>query len=213
MKTNKAIFFCMAIVLGAAALSAQTEADFRTKDNGDGSVTITGYSGWDTAISIPAAIGGKAVTAIGNGAFRNTDLTGVVIPDSVRTIGEGAFVGNKLTQVTISADGVSIHQRAFTDNLLLTSVTLGADCDFGQFSSFGYFTFFSYLCNGRKAGAYRIDRAWDNNWGSSRSQDRERVMKTAEGYTYAETPYGLAVVAYNGESNRVSIPDKLNGNR
>jgi hypothetical protein len=56
-----------------------------------------------------------------------------------------------------------------------------------------------------------VDAEWDRNWVSRSSRDREKVQKTAEGYTYAETPYGLAITDYNGDSKRLSIPDKLNG--
>lgn len=51
--------------LCAAALPALNEADFQTKANSDGSVTITKYTGWDKDIVIPEKIGGQTVTAIG----------------------------------------------------------------------------------------------------------------------------------------------------
>src|SRR5690606_15881943 len=63
-------------------------------DPGDGA-TITGYTGGATALTIPASvdIAGTSydVTAIGIGAFANSDLTSVVIPDSVTTMGRDAF--------------------------------------------------------------------------------------------------------------------------
>lgn len=66
------------------------EADFTTEDNVTG-VTITGYTGTETAIIIPATINGKAVTEIGARAFEKSGLTAVEIPDSVTTINEFAF--------------------------------------------------------------------------------------------------------------------------
>jgi hypothetical protein len=94
MKTRKSVI--MALLLGLCALAAAfglSDADFQTAANADGGVTITKYTGWDADITIPAAIGGKTVTAIGKEAFKNCDLTGVVIPDSVKTIGRSAFYG------------------------------------------------------------------------------------------------------------------------
>lgn len=42
---------------------------FTYVENDDGTLTITGYTGEDTAFEIPAVIGRKMVTAIGEGAF------------------------------------------------------------------------------------------------------------------------------------------------
>jgi hypothetical protein len=263
MKRKKSVMVLLLIGLCTATVSALTDTDFQTEDNKDGSVTITKYSGWDTDITIPAKINGKAVTAIGGEAFKNTDLTSVVIPDSVKTIGKNAFSGNKLTKLTMGK-GIFIEGNAFTNNKLtsvaipdgaiissrtmyddggysggesafrgnqltnitignnviiddntfpgakLTKVTLGVDCLFSESTGFGYFAYYSYMCNGRKAGIYTIDAEWDKNWSSRSSKDYEKVKKTADGYTYAETPYGLAIIDYKGESKRLSIPDKLN---
>jgi autotransporter-associated beta strand protein len=58
----------------------------------NGAVTITGYTGADTAPVIPATINGLPVTAIGASAFANkSTLTRVTIPDSVTSIGDQAF--------------------------------------------------------------------------------------------------------------------------
>jgi len=56
-------------------------------------VTITGYTGPDGAITIPSVIDEKPVTAIGERAFFYCDgLTGnLVIPEGVTSIGDNAF--------------------------------------------------------------------------------------------------------------------------
>jgi hypothetical protein len=187
------------IGLGATALSAQTEADFKTSGNRDGTVTITKYEGWDADITIPGTIGGKQVTAIAYEAFKNCDLTGVVIPDSVKTIGNGAFEGNKLTKVSIGKGVTSIGGGAFSSNQL-TSVTLGEGLLFSE-DIFGAFTFYSYMCSGRKAGTYTVDKNWSDY----------NARKETDNFRYIETDYGLVVIGYNGDSKRLSIPDKLNG--
>jgi hypothetical protein len=210
MKTGKNVLFFMLLGLCAAAVSAQTEADFQTEANDDGGISITKYTGWTADITIPAKIGGKAVTIIKSNAFENCDLTGVTIPDSVTTIEMLAFQGNKLTKLNIGK-GVSIQRLAFYRNTQLSKVTLGANCDFSDSEGFGYFADYNYMCNGRQAGTYTIDAVWDKNWASQRQADYEKVKKTAEGFIYAETPYGLAIAGYTGDSKRLSIPDKLNG--
>ena len=57
----------------------------------DGEVTITGYTGSATKITIPSKIGENPVTTIGNKAFDSTNITSVMITSGVKTIGEQAF--------------------------------------------------------------------------------------------------------------------------
>ena len=75
------------------------------------------------AIAIPAAIGGVAVTSIGDWAFQNNQLTSVTIPGSVTSIGDFAFSRNQLTSLTIPSSLTSIGSYAFSSNQL-TSVTI-----------------------------------------------------------------------------------------
>ena len=100
-----------------------TEGDLTWSDNGDGTVTITGYTGTATDIIIPDTLDGKSVTVIGDYAFDRKGLMSVVIPDSVTTIGDYAFRGNQLTSVTIPDSVTTIGIHAFRDNQL-TSVTI-----------------------------------------------------------------------------------------
>ena len=60
----------------------------------NGTVTITGYNGFDGNVTIPVSIGGLPVTTISNNAFqmvRFAQITGVSIPASVTSIGNAAF--------------------------------------------------------------------------------------------------------------------------
>jgi hypothetical protein len=106
----------------AAAVFAQSAGDFEYIAT-NGAVTITGYTGTAKNIVIPEKINGLPVTAIGNRAFADKQLTGVTIPGSVTSIGEGAFYGNQLTGVTIGNGVIAIRAYAFANNRL-TAVTV-----------------------------------------------------------------------------------------
>ena len=94
---KKFFVFGALFVLGTALFAQSAESDFETNGNG----TITKYAGWDSTVTIPAAIGGKAVTAVGKKAFaKQENLIGVTIPAGITTIGESAFADNNLTTVT-----------------------------------------------------------------------------------------------------------------
>jgi hypothetical protein len=100
-----------------------TELGFRF-ETGNGMATITSrYTGSAKDVRIPARIGGKPVTVIGDHVFEKTRLISVIIPDSVKTIGEMAFNDNQLTSVTIPNSVTSIGDYAFLRNQL-TSVTI-----------------------------------------------------------------------------------------
>ena len=81
----------------------------------------------DTELVIPATYNGKPVTTIGEWAFCNcTNLTSVIIPDSVTSIGDGAFERcTSLTSVVIPDGVTSIGKYALYNCTSLTSVAIG----------------------------------------------------------------------------------------
>lgn len=113
--------------------SYNTEGDGIVYEVGqDGNVTITGFN-FDTAflledyntylVQIPSQIDGKTVTAIGAGAFKdNSDISHVVIPNTVKTIGAEAFRNcDNLISVKIAAGGLeTIGEAAFQDAAFTT---------------------------------------------------------------------------------------------
>ncbi len=138
------------VIIGYAGSTAQTFAnnngytflslaELFAFDTGTG--TITGYVDDGPAIvEIPREIDGVPVTAIGDDAFANKQLTevyipegvtsigmnafahnaivSVSIPESVTTIGHGAFMGNKLSQVSLPDNLTRIEPLAFMGNEL-----------------------------------------------------------------------------------------------
>ncbi|WP_461256238.1 leucine-rich repeat domain-containing protein [Treponema sp. R80B11-R83G3] len=134
---------------------------------------ITGYTGDQKVIAIPAVIKGVTITSIGEKAFEKKGLTGVTIPNSVTSIGDWAFYSNQLTSVIIPDSVTSIGAGAFSDNPL-TSVTISSNVTIGKnaFSTYnkskkksestGLAEF--YAKNGKKAGVYTRKNESSTNW-------------------------------------------------
>lgn len=97
------------------------------KENSDGTVTLTGYTGEDKVIDIPGIIGGKVVTVIGRKAFYgNTDITEVNIPITIQTLEDEVMMDcTGLTTVTGGDRITGIGMKAFMGCTNLSSITLG----------------------------------------------------------------------------------------
>ena len=79
--------------------------DFEIDENG----VLTGYTGPGGDVIIP-----DGVTSIGEGVFRNTNITSVTIPNSVTTIDNNAFYGcRNIASLTIPNSVQSIGSDAF----------------------------------------------------------------------------------------------------
>ena len=92
-------------VASAGENTLAKDFSWRGIDGGvDRTVEIRGYDGFDVkTLIIPETIRDKTVIKIGEDAFRNLELTEVVIPDSVRCIKSGAFeTCKKLEKVRFS---------------------------------------------------------------------------------------------------------------
>jgi hypothetical protein len=152
MKNVFKLWFIAFTVIMICPAFAQSESDFNVDLTKDGTgVVITGYTGKQAAITIPAKIQGYPVKEIGNQALSawgdgirvytyprgvqrfesgktiKTDLTSVTIPAGVEIIGERAFFNqSKLTSVNIPASVTSIGEIAFAGCSSLTTVTIPA---------------------------------------------------------------------------------------
>ncbi len=74
-------------------------------DRGEDGVIVLGATGATGNVTIPKRLNGKRVKAIEGYAFdKNTDITSVVIPSTVRSVGICAFRGcTSLTKISVSA--------------------------------------------------------------------------------------------------------------
>lgn len=90
---------------------------FRYQEIAEGAeIAITGFNNPGGAVEIPAAIDGKPVTSIGEGAFEDDLITSVSIPAGVKTIGNAAFRRCSQLQTVTFAEGsalASIGDNAF----------------------------------------------------------------------------------------------------
>ncbi len=111
-----------------ATPTATDPASFTFEEGADGNLTLTGYTGNETDIVIPGEVSGKAVTAIGETAFRdNASLTSVLLPDSLTIIGDGAFAWCvSLRAVPIPRGVTSIGEYAFYHCDSLAEMTIPA---------------------------------------------------------------------------------------
>ncbi len=76
---------------------------------------ITAYTGFDAErVVIPAKIGGQPVVSIGEKAFKNTTVSEVILPGSIKAILGGAFSGCKRLQHIGLPDGLEyLGSRCF----------------------------------------------------------------------------------------------------
>lgn len=77
-------------------------SDFAYMENGDGSLSITDYTGEETAVVVPSVISGKPVTALSAMAFTSTgSYVTVTLPDGLESIGDFCFLGNQKIELLV----------------------------------------------------------------------------------------------------------------
>lgn len=80
----------------------------------DGKLTVTGYSGNQTELTLPSQIDGLEIVAIGESAFAGSNVFKLTIPNTVTTIDWFAFSGCKdLIEITIPSSVTLIGYGAF----------------------------------------------------------------------------------------------------
>jgi hypothetical protein len=94
----------------------------------EGTISITGYTGSESILEIPAEIDNIPVTMIGDEVFRDhTELTKIWMPDSILTIGKAAFSGcTSLKQIRLSASLEKILNEGFRYCTSLESIEFPA---------------------------------------------------------------------------------------
>ena len=80
----------------------------------DGEITVTSYNGDGGKVTIPSFINNIPVTAIGDNAFENTNVTEVILPEGIKSIGWFAFSRCiALNEISVPSSVTSIGYDAF----------------------------------------------------------------------------------------------------
>ncbi|MFD0964253.1 leucine-rich repeat domain-containing protein [Pseudofulvibacter geojedonensis] len=124
------LFILLALSLSLISYSQTFTVDYITyqvTSTTNNTVKTTGYdTAGGTVVNIPNTVTDNGitytVTAIGNIAFYDKQLTSITIPNSVVSIINYAFAQNQLTNVTIPNSVTSISDGAFNDNQLTTII-------------------------------------------------------------------------------------------
>lgn len=105
---------------------------FEYEPNADGTYTVTGYSGFDNDVTIPAEYNGKPVTAVGDEAFRDdVNLIGINMP-SITSVGTLAFYGcHSLRRVSMPSV-TDVAERAFDDCYSLADLSMPSVVNIGE---------------------------------------------------------------------------------
>ena len=155
MKTNLKMFIICGVLFTAAQLMAETETvgDYKWTYRINGDTAEIGYGGScavspkpSGAVTIPATLGGKTVTRIGDYAFAGCRrLTAVKMTAGITNIGSYAFMRcSGITNFTIGSSVKSIGDYSFMECTNLTNVTIP-----NSFASIGNNAFCG--CSGLKA--------------------------------------------------------------
>jgi hypothetical protein len=190
-KMKQYVLICVLFFGLAVSVFGQIASAFQGIDEGNGTITITGYRGTVKDVIIPEKINGLTVGAIGKNAFYDKQLTGVIIPDGVTSIRAAAFSNNKLSSVTIGAN-VSIDSWAFSGSFI-TAYNKG-----GKKAG-------TYV---RQAGRYALQAEMD-----ARRQEGVSVSgQIASAFQGIDEGNGtITITGYKGMLKDVIIPEKTNG--
>ncbi|MBQ3524401.1 MAG: leucine-rich repeat domain-containing protein [Clostridia bacterium] len=105
------------------------ESDF-TWEGTDGGVILTSYMGDETAVEIPATLGGEKVVKIGEKAFQQIAILGIRVPDTVTLIDNQAFLYcMNLVEVDLGNGVIEIGDSVFEGCSALTRVELSSNLE------------------------------------------------------------------------------------
>jgi BspA type Leucine rich repeat region (6 copies) len=131
---NRSIRIMTARLLSSAAICAllslpiqPAKAQYVYSLNGNNTITLLGYEGeppLSGAVTLPSSVNGYTVTAIGDDAFGEDNITSVLIPSTVSSIGPEAFVDCvDLGSATIPDSVTTIGAQAF-EGTAISSITI-----------------------------------------------------------------------------------------
>ena len=203
----------------------------------DDAATLVRYFGSDSKVDIPAELGGKPITSIGNDAFAHcSSLTEVTIPKSVTSIGKFAFEScSSLTKVIIAEGVTSIGRAAFghcsslTKAIIPEGVTSIGESAFQSCGSLTEVTIpksvtsiesFAFCdCEALKTVYYGgTQKDWDalkKNIGEENTPLLNAnvicAIQESNGFEYTVTGDEATITGYTGSARSLAIPSELGG--
>ena len=180
----------------------------------DDAATLVRYFGSDSKVDIPAELGGKPVTEIGEWAFAYySSLTEVTIPEGVTSIRAFAFRScSSLTKATISEGVTSIGDSAFAYCSSLTEVTIPKSV-----TSIEFFAFYDCgaLTTVHYGGTQEDWEALKKNIGEENTPLLNAniicAIQESNGFAYTVTGDEATITGYTGSAENIVIPSELGG--
>ena len=119
------------VTLYAAWINEDDGTAYIYRDLQDGTVEIQSYTGRRRYLTIPATLGGKTVSSIGEYAFAgNTRLRSVVLPETLKNISAGAFSDcTGLRDIEIPEKVHTIGEDAFSRCVSMNKISLMKNSD------------------------------------------------------------------------------------
>lgn len=127
---NFLILLIMLVAIGLSAYFFTSKStsfnigSFGVKVTGGSTVEITGYTGEDKNLVIPATLGDYTVVGIGENAFKNSEVESVKINAASVYINAYAFEGCAKLKTVASSAEMTVKANAFKDCVKLETVTL-----------------------------------------------------------------------------------------
>ena len=146
------------------------DGDFVWFENEDG-MTLAGYLGDATELTLPVDYNGKNVTSIGNDAFYGcTGLTSIGIPNSVTSIGDEAFYGCIALKTVINNSNLNIEKGSISNGYVAYYADEVIMSEFKFELIDGVYTLVKYRGNGTKQEEVTTFDSWTStNQGQSGS--------------------------------------------
>ncbi len=85
---------------------------------------LTSYSGTATSFTVPEKVDGVTVKSIGKNTFENSDITEIILPETVTEIQDYAFNGCSKLKTIYAKNATNIGEYAFNDCIMLKNLFL-----------------------------------------------------------------------------------------
>lgn len=175
----------------------------------DGTCIITGYTGDEVHLTIPAQLDGHPVTMIGSLGTYNTDLLSIAIPEGVTTLGPHAFYFYSFIQeIHLPESLVSIGQGAFGCCYDLQALHIPAGVRYIGSDAFASTDSLSVLTIAAENPIYRLENGF-----LLRQDDLLLHCLDVPEDGYVEVPQGIIAIAPSAFSSSevvyVSLPDSV----